>query len=125
MKERLKFVLEWEAALGGQRRSGQRSELCRAFGVSRDTGHRLIRQFVAGDRKPDAVREKSRRPHVTPTKVETRTSRRSSWLHERRIRRGVRRNSGRGSLTAIRRCRCRRRVRWPLSANMVRDTFHL
>lgn len=70
MKERLKFVLEWERRWEANEGRVNVSELCRAFGVSRDTGHRLIREYVASDRKPEAVREKSRRPHSTPTKVD-------------------------------------------------------
>ena len=69
MKERLKFILEWERRWEANEGRVNVSELCRTFGVSRDTGHRLIRQYLASDRHPDAVREKSRKPHSAPMKV--------------------------------------------------------
>ena len=43
------------------------SELCRRFGISRDTGHRLLRCYrAAGD---DGLADRSRRPHESPRRV--------------------------------------------------------
>lgn len=69
MKERVKFVLEWEErwkeAEGGQMNM---AELCRRFGISRQTGYVWVRRY----RKTgslDALKERSRRPLRSPTKV--------------------------------------------------------
>ncbi len=70
MKERMKFVLEWERRWNETEGRGNVAELCREFGVSRDTCHRWIRRFQNASHNVRAVEEKSRRPHKTPTKVE-------------------------------------------------------
>jgi transposase InsO family protein len=66
-KERVKFVLEWER----QRAEGRPNvaELCRIFGVSRDTGHRLIQRYQRGGYDVRAVEEHSRRPYNSPSAV--------------------------------------------------------
>jgi transposase InsO family protein len=69
MKERTKFVLEWE------RRSDEApdgrvnlSELAREFGISRDTAYVWLNRYRdAGSL--DALRDRSRRPHSSPTKI--------------------------------------------------------
>jgi transposase InsO family protein len=43
--------------------------LCRAFGISRDTGHRWVGRYVEADRDLTAVQARSRRPLSSPTKV--------------------------------------------------------
>lgn len=72
MKERVKFVLEWEKRWDAGEGVVNVSELCREFGVSRDAGHRLIARYCRSGRDVAAVAERSRRPHTTPMKVDER-----------------------------------------------------
>ena len=68
MKERLKFVLDWEKrwneAEGAQVNI---SELCRTFGISRPTGYEWLRRYRDADHNTSAVVERSRRPKTFPT----------------------------------------------------------
>jgi len=68
--ERAKFVLEWqkrwEAARGGR---VDVAELCRRFGISRQTGYVWIRRFVEAGRDVRALEDRSRRPKRSPTAV--------------------------------------------------------
>jgi putative transposase len=70
MKERTKFVLEWERrwseAEGGR---VNMAELCRMFGVSRQTGYTWVKRFRAADNELDALAERSRRPKTSPRAV--------------------------------------------------------
>lgn len=72
MKERTKFVLEWERrwkqAEGG---SVNMAELCRMFGVSRQTGYKWVRRYRAASLDVTAVAERSRRPHSSPNSLST------------------------------------------------------
>jgi transposase InsO family protein len=45
------------------------AELCRVFGVSRDTGYRWIRRYVDANHDVRALEERSRRPRHSPTQV--------------------------------------------------------
>jgi putative transposase len=68
MTERVKFVLAWEKRW--QESQGGRidvAELCRVFGVSRETGYRWIRRYVDAKHDVRALEERSRRPHSSPT----------------------------------------------------------
>jgi len=69
VKERTKLVLEWERrfdlAEGGR---VNMAELCRVFGVSRQTGYDWVNRYKE-TRSLDTLVDKSRRPHVSPTKV--------------------------------------------------------
>jgi len=60
MKERTKFVLEWERrwneAEGGPINM---AELCRMFGVSRQTGYTWVGRYREGDHELVAVEERS------------------------------------------------------------------
>jgi len=47
-----------------------RRELCRRFGISRDTGYRWLGRFLAGD---GALAERSRRPHTSPLRSDSDT----------------------------------------------------
>lgn len=71
MQERTRFVVEWErrwnAAKGGQ---VDVAELCRRFGVSRQTGYVWIKRFRDADHDVRAMEELSRRPHSSPTAIE-------------------------------------------------------
>src|SRR5215471_21373942 len=68
--ERSRFVLEWErrwnAAKGGRL---DVAELCRVFGVSRQTGYVWIRRFREADHDVRALEDRSRRPRTSPTAV--------------------------------------------------------
>ena len=70
MKERTKFVLEWERrwreAEGGPVNI---AELCRMFGISRPTGYTWIDRYREGNHDLLAVTEKSRRPKTSPTAI--------------------------------------------------------
>lgn len=70
MKERTKLVLEWErrwnAAEGGP---VNMAELCRMFGVSRQTGYTWVERYRAADLDVRAVKERSRRPKTSPTAI--------------------------------------------------------
>jgi transposase len=67
MKERTKFVLEWERrwneAEGGL---VNMAELCRVFGVSRQTGYTWVERYREGNHQLAAVAERSRRPKTSP-----------------------------------------------------------
>ncbi len=69
VKERTKFVLKWEErfelAEGGRVNV---SELCRMFGVSRQTGYEWIRRYRDSG-SLDALVNRSTAPHSTPTKT--------------------------------------------------------
>ena len=70
MKERTKFVLEWERrwneAEGGP---VNMAELCRMFGVSRQTGYTWVGRYRDANRDVRAVSERSRRPKTFPTAI--------------------------------------------------------
>jgi transposase InsO family protein len=68
VKERTKFVLEWD------RRSQEPgridvAELCRVHGISRTTGHLWIKRFKEAGYNLRAMEDRSSRPHQSPTKV--------------------------------------------------------
>jgi transposase InsO family protein len=67
MKERTKFVLEWERrwneAEGGR---VNMAELCRMFGVSRQSGYTWVARYRAANHHLSAVAELSRRPKTSP-----------------------------------------------------------
>src|SRR4029079_19276184 len=67
MKERTKFVLEWERrwneAEGGPINM---AEVCRMFGISRQTGYKWVERYRIAGMKTHAVIERSRRPLSSP-----------------------------------------------------------
>ncbi len=70
MKERTKLVLEWEER--SKRSPDVRvnlSELARKYGVTRQSVHTWINRYLRANGALDALKDKSRRPHSTPTKV--------------------------------------------------------
>ena len=71
MNERVRLVLEWERrwnlAEGGQ---VDVAELCRRFGVSRQTGYVWIKRYCEASHDIRAMDEVSRRPHSSPTAIE-------------------------------------------------------
>jgi putative transposase len=70
MKERTKFVLEWERRWS-ETEGGRvnMAELCRMFGVSRQTGYTWVERFRAAGNELDALAERSRRPKTSPRAV--------------------------------------------------------
>jgi putative transposase len=69
MKERVRFVLEWEQRWRRSKGEVNMSELCREFGVSRESGYKWVRRYLDGGRKIEAVEERSRRPLTSPTTI--------------------------------------------------------
>jgi transposase-like protein len=70
MKERTKFVLEWERRW--QETEGlavNKAELCRMFGVSRPTGYSWVRRYREANHDVRAIAERSRRPKTSPTAI--------------------------------------------------------
>jgi len=72
MKERTKFVLKWEErfndAEGGR---VNLAELCRMFGISRQTGYEWIGRYRETG-KIDSLVDRSRRPLTSPSRVSER-----------------------------------------------------
>lgn len=70
MKERTKFVLEWERrwneAEGGP---VNMAELCRMFGISRQTGYKWVTRYRESGHDLRAVAERSRRPKQSPNSL--------------------------------------------------------
>jgi len=69
MKERVKFVLEWEKRWNEGEGQLNFAELCREFGISRSVGYDWVGRYRDARYKPSALKERSRRPHHTPSKV--------------------------------------------------------
>jgi putative transposase len=71
MKERVAFVLEWERrwneAEGGYVNV---AELCRAYGISRECGHKWIRRYRDAGDDVRALETRSNRPRTSPTAIE-------------------------------------------------------
>jgi putative transposase len=69
MKERVKFVLEWEKRWDAGEGHLNFAELCREFGISRQVGYDWVARYQDARYDPSALKERSRRPHHSPTKV--------------------------------------------------------
>jgi transposase InsO family protein len=69
MSERAKFLLEWERRWQAQRGRVEVAELCREYGVSRQTGYVWIRRYQDAGHDVAAVAERSRRPRGNPRAV--------------------------------------------------------
>jgi transposase InsO family protein len=69
MKERVKFVLEWEKRFCEGEGRLNFAELCREFGVSRQVGYVWVTRFRDAKHDLAAVEERSRRPSTMPTKI--------------------------------------------------------
>lgn len=67
MTERMKFVLEWQRRWSEGEGVTNVAQLCREFGISRETGYVWLRRFREAGHDVRAVDERSRRPHTTPT----------------------------------------------------------
>lgn len=68
-KERVKFVLEWERRWHEGEGRVNMAELCRIFGISRETGYRWVSRFVEAGHRIEAVQELSRRPKNSPNAI--------------------------------------------------------
>jgi transposase InsO family protein len=69
MKERVKFVLEWERRWNESEGQVNVSELCRMFGISRETGYYWLRRYREAGHDLAALQQRSRRPKSSPTAV--------------------------------------------------------
>src|SRR5215470_14715732 len=70
LKERVKFCLEWEQRWN--RAEGGRvnvAELCRVFGISRQTAYKWLARFRKSGHDVRALEDRSRRPHTSPTAI--------------------------------------------------------
>lgn len=67
MKERTKFVLEWERRWDEGEGSTNVAQLCREFGISRETGYVWLRRYREAGHDVRALDAKSSRPHSSPT----------------------------------------------------------
>lgn len=66
VKERTKFVLEWERLFEKNRGLVNVSELCRAYGISRPTGYVWLNRYWNAGRDVRILENRSRRPHSNP-----------------------------------------------------------
>jgi transposase len=69
MKERVKFVLEWEKRWSEGEGRLNFAELCREFGISRQVGYVWLGRYRDAERSLDALNERGRKPHSSPTKI--------------------------------------------------------
>ena len=69
MKERVKFVLEWEKRWDEGEGKLNFAALCREFGISRQVGYAWVARYREAAHDVRAVEERSRRPHTSPSKV--------------------------------------------------------
>jgi putative transposase len=69
VKERVKFVLEWEKRWDAGEGVMNLSELCREFGVSRETAYVWLRRYREAGHKLEALAERSHRPHHIPNQI--------------------------------------------------------
>lgn len=70
MKERVKFILEWEKRFNAVRGDINMAELCREFGISRPCGYKWLHRYRGGG-CIEAVHELSRKPHSSPHGIPT------------------------------------------------------
>ena len=69
MKERVKFVLEWERRWNAGEGRMNFAELCREFGISRQVGCGWLGRYREANHDVQSVAERSRRPLTSPSKV--------------------------------------------------------
>jgi transposase InsO family protein len=69
VKERVKFILEWEERRERQEGQVNVAELSRMFGISRQAGHAWIRRYQDANHNLQALSEQTRRPHSSPTAI--------------------------------------------------------
>jgi transposase InsO family protein len=67
MDERTRFISEWEHECSTTTNGRANvAALCRAFGVSRQTGYKWLKRYLAAGRELDALADQSRRPLSSP-----------------------------------------------------------
>jgi transposase InsO family protein len=68
MRERQQFVLDWaiDARLG----KVNFAALCRAYGISRPTGYKWLKRYLAARGRLEALADRSRRPLSSPDAIE-------------------------------------------------------
>lgn len=66
VKQRMKFILEWERRWNEGEGVVNMSQLCRVFGVSRQTGYKWVCRYRDADHDIRVMEEQSRRPHRSP-----------------------------------------------------------
>lgn len=66
VKERTKFVLEWERLFEKNRGMVNLSELCRAYGISRPTGYTWLNRYRNAGRDVRVLEDRSKRPLSNP-----------------------------------------------------------
>jgi putative transposase len=69
MRERVKFVLEWEKRWHVGEGLVNMSELCREFGISRERGYTWLNRYRDAGHDVRVLEDRSRRPHNMPTKT--------------------------------------------------------
>jgi len=69
MKERVKFVLEWERRADEGEGVFNVSELCREFGISRQVGYGWMARYRDARKDLRVLEARSRRPLTSPSKV--------------------------------------------------------
>ncbi len=69
MKERMKFLLEWEARFDAGEGRVNFAALCREFGVSRQVGYGWVGRYREAGNDVRVAEERSRRPLHSPTRV--------------------------------------------------------
>ncbi len=69
LKERTKFILEWEKRWNRQQGEVNVAELCREFGISCQAGFGWIRRYRDAQHDLQALAPRSRRPHSSPTAI--------------------------------------------------------
>jgi putative transposase len=62
MKERVKFILEWERLWNELEGYVNVSELCRRYGITRETGYYWLRRYRKAGHDLAAIQERSRGP---------------------------------------------------------------
>lgn len=70
MTERTKFVLEWYRRWDQGEGRANMAALCRAFGISRETGYVWVRRFRDAGNRVEALAERPRRPRTNPRQVD-------------------------------------------------------
>jgi putative transposase len=69
LKERTKFVLDYEREANRHEGEVNVSALCRTYGISRPTGYRWLERYLEANRDLRALEERSRRPHRSPSSL--------------------------------------------------------
>jgi transposase-like protein len=64
VRERSRFIDEWTAQQDDGRMNF--AALCRAYGISRQTGYKWVARFLSANGDRSALEDRSRRPHTSP-----------------------------------------------------------